>query len=140
MHSDSNGSLCSASDIVPVPCNTHGNIRVDSVEFRDQPSIDDGAADNHLPTDSQKGADILNGGRVRRDQHNKPEDCDETEEHHVDASLLRPISCPTPRNRCDTPHNIRWNTHQLGRLVGIAHVSHNGRQEQGNRVEWSVDT
>ena len=35
MHSDTNGTLGRPSDIVPIPCHTHGNIRVDTANEED---------------------------------------------------------------------------------------------------------
>ena len=54
MHSDSNGSLCSSTDIIPVPCNTHGNIRIDAANETQQSRMDRGIKGHTHPLTAKK--------------------------------------------------------------------------------------
>jgi len=148
MHSNAYSALGGSSDVVPVPCNSHRHIGVDATLIKRRPIRVSDLLSNprsiemiqkYAPTDSQKGSDVLHGGLVGGDEHHETGNSDQAEGHHEDASLLCFIRRITPRNRGKAANDVGWHAHQLRLLVSVAHVLHNGGEEERDRVKRGVN-
>jgi len=130
VHGNTNSSLGSTADVVPVPCNTQRNVGVNSVSHCLAKC--EGLNANNIPRDDEEGADILDVGFVCRNQHDKPDNGDDAEAYHVWSTLLGPVGQESSGDSNDTAENIGRNAHQLRLVVGVAHVFDDGGEEEGN--------
>lgn len=106
VHSNTNTSLQRASDVVTVPCDTHGDQWVDT-------------------GGGKESTGVLNCWLSRGCKHSETDDSGELENSHENTSLLGSVGKVSSANGEATCYNVRWNGHKLGFLGSITHVLHN---------------
>jgi len=121
MHGNTDTTLDASANVVSIPGNTLGNIGVDS----------------HSKEEATR---ILDVGVLRRDQHDKTKDGDKAEADHEDTSSLESVGRPSTGDTAETSHDVWWDSHQLGGVVGISEGLDNGGEEEGVGIERSVDS
>jgi len=138
MHSNTNSTFGSTTNVVSVPCNTQRYVRVNSV-YTSSTKCEELNA-NDIPRDDEEGADILDMGFVCGNQHDEPNNGDDAEAYHVWPTLLGPVCHESSSDSNDTSEYVGGDAHQLRLVVGVAHVLDDGGEEERNRVKRCVDT
>lgn len=121
MHGDADTTLERSTDVISVPCNTHGYQGVDA-------------------RSSEESTDILDGRLAGRSKHSESYDGDDLEGQHEDTTLAHLIGKETSSDGENTSYNVDRYGHQLTLFVCVAHVLDDGRQEQRDGVQRRVDT
>lgn len=91
------------------------------------------------PANGKEGTSILNTWVVGRNEEYEADNSCQAEAHHEETSLLGPISKVSSEDRSDTSSDVWWDAHQLGLFVGVTHSLDDSGEEEGDRVERSVD-
>jgi len=76
---------------------------------------------------------------LRRDEEDETEDSSQAEEHHVNTTPLLTISEIASGDSGDASNDVRWDAHKLRVVLGVAHVVHDGGEEERDRVKRGVD-
>lgn len=121
VHGNSNTTLGGSSNVVSVPGDTHWDVGIDTAS-------------------SKEGTGVLNSWLGGGDQHEESDDGKRAEEDHVLSTLLRSISEVTTNDSADTGSDVWRDGHELGVVGSVAHVGDDSWQEEGEGVEWGVDS
>jgi hypothetical protein len=76
----------------------------------------------------------------RREQRQRADLPSDAAANHPDSSLLLLIRHPVAEDAEEAGHDVRRHGHELRVVVRVAQSPDDGRQEQGHRVDTSVDT
>lgn len=115
VHGNSNTALGRATDVIAVPCDTHGDVGVDA-------------------SGCDKSSQILNMWVVGGNQQDETKDAKTAEEDHEDSALSLLISEVSTTDGADTGKDVGWDAHELGLLVRVAHNLNDGWKKEGKGV------
>lgn len=63
-----------------------------------------------------------------------------SEADHVDAALLVPVRSIASADSANTGCDIGGHRHELSRLGSVTHAANDGGEEDGDGVDWQIDT
>ena len=103
VHGDTDTTLETATDVVAVPCNTHGYQWVDT-------------------RSSEEGTGVLDAGLTGTGKHGESDNGGGLVSEHENTTLLRTVGKETSANGEDTSHDVWGNGHELTYFIGVSHV------------------
>ena len=116
VHGDTDTTLETATDVVAVPCNTHGYQWVDT-------------------RSSEEGTGVLDAGLTGTGKHGESDNGGGLVSEHEDTTLLRTVGKESSADGEDTSHNVWGDGHELTDFIGVSHILDNTMEDINNTSE-----